>query len=86
VRNGFVLPDLGSHEQIRVPPNTRAAGTALPNLAVRASAGRVVDEKIFDLASELSARTRRLAPDDADIQGPMPLIKYFAAQIESGHR
>ncbi len=54
-----------------------AAGTALPNLAVRASAGRVVDEKIFDLASELSVRARKLAPDDADIQGPMPLIKYF---------
>jgi hypothetical protein len=64
-----------------------AAGTALPNLAVRGSAGRVVDEKIFDLASELSARARRLAPDDPDIQGPMPLIKYFvAAQEESGRR
>jgi TonB family protein len=59
-----------------------AAGTALPNLAVRGSAGRVVDEKLFDLASELSARARRLAPDDADIQGPMPLIKYFAAAQE----
>jgi TonB family protein len=60
-----------------------AAGTALPNLAVRASAGRVVDEKIFELASELSARARKLAPDDPDIQGPMPLIKYFAAAQET---
>jgi TonB family protein len=60
-----------------------AAGTALPNLAVRASAGRVVDEKIFDLASEVSARARRLAPDDEDVQGPMPLIKYFAAAQEA---
>jgi TonB family protein len=56
-----------------------AAGTALPNLAVHGSAGRVVDKKIFDLASELSARARKLAPDDPDIQGPMPLITYFAA-------
>ena len=63
-----------------------AAGTALPNLAVRASAGRVVDEKIFDLASELSARARKLAPDDADIQGPMPLIKYFKPLINTYER
>ncbi len=60
-----------------------AAGTALPNLAVRASAGRVVDEKIFDLASQLSVRARKLAPDDPDIQGPMPLITYFAAAQET---
>jgi hypothetical protein len=60
-----------------------AAGTALPNLAVRASAGRVVDQKIFDLASELSARAMQLAPDDPDIQGPMPLITYFAAAQEA---
>jgi protein TonB len=39
----------------------------------------VVDEKIFDLASKVSEQARQLAPDDADIQGPMPLIKYFAA-------
>ncbi len=63
-----------------------AAGTALPNLAVRASAGRVVDQKIFNLASELSARARKLAPDDPDIQGPMPLITYFAAAQEAPSR
>jgi hypothetical protein len=64
-----------------------AAGTALPNLAVKTAGSREVDQKIFDLASELSARARQLAPDDADIQGPMPLIKFFAAaQRESGHR
>src|ERR1700722_11780102 len=64
-----------------------AAGTALPNLAMRASAGRVVDQKIFDLARELSDRARKLAPDDPDIQGPMPLIKYFAAaQAPTGRR
>jgi hypothetical protein len=56
-----------------------AAGTALPNLAVHGSGGRTVDPKIFDLANELSARARQLAPEDPDIQGPMPLIKYFAA-------
>jgi TonB family protein len=55
-----------------------AAGTALPNLAVRATAGRVVDPVIFDFASELAARARQLAPDDPDIQGLMPLIKYFS--------
>jgi len=63
-----------------------AAGTALPNLAVHGSGGRIVDQKIFDLASELSARARQLAPDDPDIQGPMPLIKYFAAaELSLGH-
>ena len=63
-----------------------AAGTALPNLAMRASAGRMVDPKIFDFANELSARARHLAPDDPDIQGPMPLIKDFAASNLIGHR
>ncbi len=60
-----------------------AAGTALPNLAVRVSGVRVVDQKIFDLARDLSARAGQLAPDDPDIQGPMPLIKYFAAAQET---
>jgi hypothetical protein len=61
-----------------------AAGTALPNLAVKSSAGRSVDPKLFELASQLSARARQLAPDDADIQGPMPLIKYFAQMQGDG--
>jgi hypothetical protein len=43
------------------------------------SGARLVDQKIFDLAAELSTRARQLAPDDKDIQGPMPLINYFAA-------
>jgi hypothetical protein len=38
-----------------------------------------MDQKIFALASELSARAMQLAPDDKDIQGPMPLIQYFIA-------
>jgi hypothetical protein len=57
-----------------------AAGTALPNLAMSASGGRPVDEKILDLAGELSARARKLAPDDRDIQGPTPLIQFFTAR------
>jgi hypothetical protein len=56
-----------------------AAGTALPNLAMKATGGRVVDEKIFDLANQLAARARQLAPDDPDIQGPMPFIQFFIA-------
>jgi len=77
-------PDLTVHATTELEQSSNAivlaaAGTALPNLAVKANGGRVVDQKIFDLASELSARARQLAPDDADIQGPMPLIKYFVA-------
>jgi TonB family protein len=79
--------DLAAHATAELEQSSNAivlaaAGTALPNLAVRASAGRVVDEKIFDLASELSARARRLAPDDSDLQGPMPLIQHFIAAQE----
>ena len=79
--------DLAAHareqlEQSSNPVVLAAAGTALPNLAVKANDGRIVDPQIFDLASELSDRARRLAPDDPDIQGPMPLIKYFAAAEE----
>ena len=77
-------PDLAGHARNELEQTSNAivlaaAGTTLPNLEMRASAGRVVDQKIFDLASELSARARQLAPDDPDIQGPMPLIQYFAA-------
>ncbi|MGA2880692.1 MAG: energy transducer TonB [Bryobacteraceae bacterium] len=77
-------PDLVQHAQNELEQSFNAivlaaAGTALPNLAVHGSGGRIVDEKIFDLANGLSARARQLAPDDPDIQGPMPLIKYFVA-------
>ena len=77
-------PEVASHAAAELDQSSNAivlaaAGTALPNMAMRASAGRTVDPKIFTLASELSARARKLAPDDADIQGPMPLIQYFAA-------
>ncbi len=80
--------DLAAHATAELEQSSNAivlaaAGTALPNLAVRASAGRVVDEKIFALANELSDRARKLAPDDPDIRGPMPVIKYFAAAQEA---
>lgn len=55
-----------------------AAGTALPNLAKTLPPDPTA-QRIFDFASELSARARQLAPNDSDIQGPMPLIRYFAA-------
>lgn len=81
-------PNLAAHaiEELEQSSNATvlaAAGTALPNLAVHAGGGRQVDQKIFDLASELSARARQLAPEDADIQGPMPLIRYFAVAQET---
>jgi tetratricopeptide (TPR) repeat protein len=77
-------PDLASHATAELEQSSNAivlaaAGTALPNLAKSASGAHLTDQKIFALASELSARARQLAPDDKDIQGPMPLIQYFIA-------
>jgi len=57
-----------------------AAGTALPNLAKGVDS---INERIFGLASELSSRARQLAPDDREIQGPMPFIQYFIAAEET---
>jgi hypothetical protein len=56
-----------------------AAGTAIPNMAMSTSLGQPVDPKVFDLSSRLLAKARALAPDDKDIQGPMPMINYFSA-------
>lgn len=83
-------PDAAAHATSELEQTSNAivlaaAGTALPNLAVHGNGGRVVDPKIFDLASQLSARARQLAPGDSDIQGPMPLIKYFA-QVQDESR
>ena len=77
-------PEISAHATAELERSSNAivlaaAGTALPNLAVHGSGGRPVDPKIFELASELAARARELAPGDADVQGPMPLIKYFSA-------
>jgi len=73
-------PDLASHATADLEQSSNAivlagAGTALPNMMGH---GGIVNEKLFDLANELTDRARKLAPDDPDIQGPMPLIKYFA--------
>jgi TonB family protein len=57
-----------------------AAGTALPNLAKGVDQ---INERIFRLAEELSSRARQLAPDDREIQGPMPFIQYFIAAEET---
>jgi hypothetical protein len=61
------------------------AGTAIPNLAMAATPASLPDPQLFDLASNLSAKARQLAPGDQDIQGPMPLIRYFAAAHDSGN-
>ncbi|MBV9772117.1 MAG: energy transducer TonB [Bryobacterales bacterium] len=60
-----------------------AAGTALPNLAKGISGRVTIDPKVFDLANELSAQARQMAPDDKEIQGLMPFITYFAAAEEA---
>ena len=62
-----------------------AAGTAIPNMAVKASLDRPIDEKLFDYANTLQAKARQLAPQDKDINGPMPMIEYFenAPQVAS---
>ena len=57
-----------------------AAGTALPNLAKGVDA---INERIFRLAEDLSEHARQLAPDDREIQGPMPFIQYFIAAEET---
>jgi TonB family protein len=82
VRSDLASPAATELEQSSDAIVLAAAGTALPNLAVKSVGGRTVDPKIFDFANQLSARARQLAPDDADIQGPMPLIQYFAAAQE----
>jgi TonB family protein len=83
-------PDLRDHALAELDQSSNAwllaaAGTALPNLAIAATPGRLADPKIFDLASKLSSKARQIAPADPDIQGPMPMIRYFsAAQQEAG--
>jgi hypothetical protein len=79
-------PNLAAHAKAELEQSSAillaAAGTALPNLAVKSNAQAVADPKIFDLARDFAERARQLAPDDPDIQGPMPLIRYFAAAQE----
>ncbi len=71
-------------EQSSNPVVLAAAGTALANLAKSFDS---VDGTMLELGEKLLARARELAPADPDIQGPMPLIKYFAAaQSPNGRR
>ncbi len=62
-----------------------AAGTAIPNLS-RPFSVDSINQTMFDYASELSRRAKQLAPADPDIQGPLPLIQYFAAAQGSSGR
>jgi hypothetical protein len=70
-------------EQSSNPVVLAAAGTALANLA---KGSDFVDGTMMDQGEKLLARARDLAPDDADLQGPMPLIKYFAAAQKANDR
>lgn len=80
--------DLAAHARAELDSTSNpivlaGAGTAIPNLAMAASLGGTADPGLFELASSLSAKARQLAPGDPDIQGPMPLIHYFAAAREA---
>jgi hypothetical protein len=80
-----ITTDLAAHASAELERTSNvvvlaAAGTALPNLAKGLDP---INERIFDRASELSSRARQLAPDDKDIQGPMPFIQYFVAAEET---
>jgi TonB family protein len=77
-------PEFAAHaasalEETSNPFVLAGAGTAIPNMAMGASRGQQVDPKLFELSSRLLAKARALAPDDKDIQGPMPMINYFTA-------
>ncbi|HEX5229695.1 MAG TPA: hypothetical protein VFW44_18410 [Bryobacteraceae bacterium] len=71
-------------EQCSNPVVLAAAGTALPNLS-KALTADAINQTRFDFAAQLTARARQLAPNDPDIQGPMPLIQYFVAEKERVH-
>ena len=78
-----VEPELAAHARAELEHTSNAfvlagAGTAIPNLAGKSIPG-LADPTLFDFASTLSTRARELAPADPEIQGPMPLIQYFAA-------
>jgi TonB family protein len=57
------------------------AGTALPNLFPRTGQARIPngDRDVFEFASALMARARSLGPSEAELSGPMPLIREFQA-------
>jgi hypothetical protein len=57
------------------------AAAALPNLAIRSSRGGPVDPALFELAARLMAEARRLAPDEPELRGPMPLVHYLKEAV-----
>ncbi len=85
-RSSAVDPALAAHARAELERTSNAfvlagAGTAIPNLAGKAIPS-LADPALFDFASTLSRRARQLAPADPEIQGPMPLIRYFAEAHE----
>jgi TonB family protein len=62
------------------------AGIALPNLFPRTEMARVPDgdRSVFELAAALMARARELGPQEAELRGPMPLIREFQGFQEEG--
>jgi TonB family protein len=80
----MLSPEFAAHaasalEEMSNPFVLAGAGTAIPNMAMGASRGQPVDQKLFDLSSRLLAKARALSSEDKDIQGPMPMIDYFSA-------
>jgi hypothetical protein len=79
-------PDPASHARDELEQSSNAivlsaAGMALANLSKSApSIDGKTDRRIFNLASELSARARQLAPDDKDIPGTAMIKHFIAAQ------
>ena len=60
MRKEILRPNLAAHATAELEQSSNAivmaaAGTALPNLAVKTSGAPVADPKLFDLANELSA-------------------------------
>ncbi|MCW5977817.1 MAG: hypothetical protein KIT09_07050 [Bryobacteraceae bacterium] len=65
------------------PAVLAGAGAAIPNIAMRATAGGPVDPELFRFATRLNQRARKLAPNDAEISGPMPMIPYFEEALRA---
>ncbi len=70
-----------SLEASRHPIVLGAAGVALPNLFPVTPAAREQkgDRSVFELAARLMARAGELAPDEAALRGPMPLVEEYRA-------
>lgn len=65
------------------PAVLAGAGAAIPNLAMRATVGGPVDPELFQFATNLNQRARKLAPNDAELSGPMPMIPYFQEALRA---